>query len=111
MKVSFAEAFPSVASLTVVVEINGRGVRGLKETSRFDATTLREYVDCRDPRCYGGGFQIGAVLRPMVWRTKEHEDGSSMCQGSEGSSARKRGISCMTQFTYNIDIVYKVIPK
>jgi hypothetical protein len=107
-KIGFAEAFPTIAAIAVEVTIDGRGVRGLKETSRFDAGTLRgEFLDCRDPRCYGGGFQIGAVLRTMVTKKQTHHVGLALCEGTEGGTARKRGSPCITQFDYHIDIVYK----
>jgi hypothetical protein len=106
-KVSFAEAFPMIASVAVAVEIDGRGVRGLKETRHFDAGNLGEYMDCRDPRCYGGGFSIGQVLHNMVSKKQTHFEGWSRCQGQEGGSQRRRGSPCITQFDYRVDIVYK----
>jgi len=102
---SFADAFPSIASIMVVVEIDGHDVRGLKETRRFDQSNLREIVDCPDRLC-PGGFQISTVLQAMVDNKEKHKEGSAVCSGQRGESPL--GV-CVTQFTYTIDVVYKVI--
>ena len=76
---SFAQAFPTIASVVVVVEIDGHHARGMMEPRRFDESNLPEIVDCPDPNC-GGGFQTSVVAPVGV---------------------------CVTQFNYVIDIVYK----
>ncbi len=106
-KVSFAEAFPTIATVAVAVEIRGRNLHPvLKEVSRLDASNLREFVNCRNPRCHRGGFSIGQVLRIMVSKNETHHEGGTRCDGHEGTP-RRRGSPCMTYFKYTVDIVYK----
>src|SRR5579862_2961482 len=105
-KVGFAQAFPTIASVDVMIEIDGHGVRGMKEVTRRDATNLSEFIDCRNPRCYGGGFSIGGILRAMDSKKETHHKGHALCQGHEGNR-RKRGLQCMTMFDYTVDIVYR----
>lgn len=81
---TFAQAFPAIASVGVVVKINGRGSRSiLGDERRFDAT-LNEFVDCLDPECRDGGFQIGAVLDTMVKNGEAHKKDSAGCNGRIG---------------------------
>ena len=100
----FAEAFPSIKSLVVLVGIDGHRARGQKEPHRFDERNLPEIVYCSDPDC-GGGFQTSVLLKAMVDDgNQKHKEGSVECSGQRG--AAPLGV-CITQFTYTIDIVYK----
>lgn len=45
---------------------------------------VREYVDCNNPLCFGGGISLGNVLREMVAGRQEEFIGTSFCTGQEG---------------------------
>jgi hypothetical protein len=107
-KVPFAETFPMIAAITIEVKYDGRGAFNiLGDLWRFDASNLSEFIDCRDPRCYRGGFSIRAVILDVANNRLTNREGWSPCQGTEGGSARKRGPPCISTFDYRIDIVYK----
>jgi hypothetical protein len=72
---SFADVFPTIASVNVIVEIDYRDIRGrrLKETTQFDASNLPgQFINCSNPGCSDGGFSIGEVLRKMVIEKQPH---------------------------------------
>jgi hypothetical protein len=100
---TFADAFPSIASVVGVVKIDGHNARGLGEPRRFDESTRTEIVDCPDRLCRGG-FQFSVVLQAMVDSKEKHKEGTAECSGQRG--AAPLGV-CVTQFTYTVDIVYK----
>lgn len=102
---SFAEAFPSIKSLVVLVGIDGHGARGQSEPHCYDESNLPEIVDCPDPNC-GGGFQTSVVLKAVVDSKATYEKGSAVCSGQRGGAPL--GV-CVTQFNYCIDVVYKAI--
>jgi hypothetical protein len=100
---TFAQAFPTIDSVDVVVKIDGHYARGLKEPRRFDQNNLPDVVDCPDQLC-NGGFQISTVLNTMAKNGEARKEGSAECSGQRGGAPL--GV-CVTQFDYNIDIVYK----
>jgi hypothetical protein len=102
---NFAEAFPSIDSVEVVVKINGRGARNiLGDERRSNASTITEFVDCLDPQCYDGGFQVSAVLKMMADNRETHKEDWTMCKGHVGGHPLA---ACITQFNYRIDIIYR----
>lgn len=44
---------------------------------------VREYVDCNNPLCKGGGFSLGNVLRDLVNGRQTEFIGTSFCTGQE----------------------------
>lgn len=66
------------------------------------------YVNCTNPKCYNGGFNIGIVLRDMVSNQETTINGEEECQGYEGSpnGLRKYG-DCGHKFKYTVNIRYK----
>ena len=106
-KVSFAEAFPTIATLKVVVERSGPGVYEWNRTQCF-TSNVGEYVDCQNPVCFNGGFSVGSLLRQMVAENTKHLEVTKFCQGYEGSPKGKRRYrSCTSSFKITIDLEYK----
>jgi hypothetical protein len=104
---SFEKAFPMVDELKVNVTEKGDGVYGASST-RSLGKQAGEYVDCSNPLCYNGGFQLGAILRDMTYARETQWSGSRMCQGYEGSpKGRKNYGPCWNEFEIAIEITYK----
>ena len=108
-KGSFAEVFPSIESCVIEVERPKRGPYGEKEILKFTETNPPgEYVDCTNPKCYGGGFSIGIVLRKAVKNNDTNVNTSGLCKGQEGSpKGAKLDRDCMSHFSVAINIKYK----
>jgi hypothetical protein len=105
--IDIAKTFPSIDKVVVLVKIDGHGVRGMEKPHRFDENNLPERVNCPDPSCRGGGFQITAVLKAMVTNKENHkEDRGVLCKGRLGVSSPPF-VCITTQFHYSVDIVYK----
>ena len=87
----FGGAFPTIESLQIDVEEEGEGVSASTASTTYTMRTLPgEYVDCRNPLCYKGGFNLGAILRTMVERRQEDLQTIEHCQGYEGSPKGRR---------------------
>jgi len=100
---SFAEAFPSVERAEIEVEEAGAG---LPVTRRFSEVDAREFVDCSNPACYGGGVSVGAVLRAMIVDASTEVTHREMCRGYEGSH-RRRVADCRHVFTVHAALEYR----
>jgi hypothetical protein len=110
-KASFAEVFPTIASIDVKAEIDYPDLQGhrLTDKANFDASNLPgQFIDCPNPRCSAGGSPIGQLLSDMVSKKQTHRKADTRCLGHQGGSRSRRGCSpCNTHFDYRIDIVYK----
>lgn len=104
-----AEVYPQIKDISVEVEEFGRGVDSWSKHRTYGKDDFPgEFVDCSNPACYGGGFQLGSPLAQMVReRQTEHEE-SKMCRGNEGSPKGRRIYrKCLNTFKYKIKIKYK----
>jgi|SRR5450759_226717 len=114
--VSFAKAFPRIATLRVRVKASGEYDRPLLGHNddgwrTYTESATGEYIDCRNPVCYNGGFRIGEQLRFMEQAGETHRDWSVGCQGWEGSpKGRKRYRPCDEHWQVVIDVTYKEPP-
>lgn len=106
-KATFGEAFPNIESLTVEVEESDwSGPVGHK--SRYTQSNAGEYIDCRNSKCYDGGFRLGQQLRFMVEAGETTKEDTFYCQGYDGSpKGRKRYDRCDHRFEVKITIVYR----
>jgi hypothetical protein len=102
----FSEAFPKIKNVRVTVEELdfGQHVRSYVYTE----SNLSEYIDCSNPRCYNGGFQIGDQLRFMTYSNEIEKEFEIDCQGYEGSpKGRRRYGPCDRSFKVRIELEYK----
>jgi hypothetical protein len=107
----FEEAFPGVAEIKVIVDEDGEGVwRYGRNTGKrsYTSRSVGEYVDCSNPRCYNGGFNIGQQIRFMMDEKKTRTSLTFHCQGYEGSpKGRKKSGPCFNFFKVDIEVSYK----
>ncbi|MGA7986955.1 MAG: hypothetical protein WCB51_00995 [Candidatus Dormiibacterota bacterium] len=101
-KASFSEAFPSVrrARIEVAETFYRRTV-----IHHLTEVNAREFVDCSNPACYGGGVSIGAILRWMVATRRSDATDTQLCGGYEGSK-RRRVRDCPHRFTVRAELEY-----
>lgn len=108
-KVTFNEAFPEIEDLRVEVEQLGNGVTELNRIQVYNKEYFPgEFIDCKNPLCYNGGFSIGYILRDMVRKGETEFETSIICQGYEGSpKGRRKYGECMNLFKIKVSIQYK----
>jgi hypothetical protein len=111
-KASFEDVFPQIEELSVEVEENGKGVKTGFNKLIYTKKYIGEYINCRNPLCYNGGFSIGEILREMVKNKKVDLATTRSCQGYEGSpKGRQRYKPCWNSFTIKVHIKYKEYNK
>jgi len=105
----FDEAFPFIKELHVEVIESGEGVNELNERNVYDKHSLPgKFIDCHNPMCYNGGFDIGSAIRLMEYDRQTQREIQSRCQGYEGSpKGRKKYDACLNSFKIKINIKYK----
>ena len=108
-KASLDEAYPQIEDLRVEVEESGEGVSGGRRKSLYTKQDFPgEYVDCRNPICYRGGFSLGSMLWGMVQNNKTESEASGQCRGYEGSPKGGRKYrDCVNFFRVKMSVTYK----
>ncbi len=108
-KVSFDEAFPEIEDLTVTVKETGQGVHNWDEVSTYRKQNIPgEFINCRNPLCYKGGFSIGSALRDMVRNRQTELETIEICRGNEASPKGRRIYrTCANFFKIKVSIKYK----
>jgi len=108
-KTTFDRAFPEIEAVAVRVTERGSGLHpSLLGPSSYGKESIGEFIGCRNPTCYNGGFSIGGILRDMARQKRPHEEGKAVCKGYEGSpKGRRRHRSCDHTFDYVVDVQYR----
>lgn len=106
---SFAEAYPTIASLRVeVTEESGIGWGRSDSKWVFTEQNFRHAVNCSNTMCYGGGVEIGWLIHDMARNKETDREENKKCQGYEGSpKGRRRHRSCMNMFQIKAHVEYK----
>jgi hypothetical protein len=110
---TFEKAYPEVKSIRVEIRPHGEGFEPFRnQTERLDVYTEKSVpaiVDCRNPRCYGGGLNLDDLIRWAVVEPKRTEYETSMsCGGYEGSpKGRRKGDPCDTLFNVKVSVTYR----
>src|SRR5450755_2079119 len=100
-KVTFAEAFPEVDSLSAEIIETGPGNSGLG-VRRFQRTSFREYINCSNVQCSGRGLPLGDLLRDMVSRRQKSCESHHPCAGHQDSK-----LACPNAFHIDMEVFYK----
>jgi hypothetical protein len=106
---SFGARFPDIAAAEVTVVQAGEGVGGWNRVRRFGLADLPgEYVDCPNPRCYGGGFALGDLLSDAARARRRFLNVECVCVGQEASArGRRRYGLCPNTFEVAIRFTYR----
>lgn len=108
----FEDAFPEIETVSVKVDF-GYDYHLGRLVFEYNAKSLPgECIDCRNPRCFGGGFSIGEILRQMIRTGETVYNNQISCRGYEGSpKGRRRYGSCDQSFKVHIKLECKIAPK
>lgn len=103
------DVYPEIKDITVEVHESGDGVDSWNKDRTYDKNYFPgEFVDCSNPSCYGGGFQLGSYLAQMVRERQTDLEDAKTCRGNEGSPKGRRIYrSCLNTFKFKIKIKYK----
>jgi len=114
-ELSIHEAFPEIEDLCMTVTETEGEAKAFVEKSKLPhhgkrvyGTNVGECIDCHSPFCVNGGFSIREILRGMV-RIHEHSNqGTMLCQGSEGTpKGSRKSLPCNHCFRFTIAVKYK----
>lgn len=106
-KTTFEKAFPEIEDIRVIVE-EYEDFMSEGKKRYYSKANAGEYIDCSNPVCYNGGFNLGQIIRNMVISHQTKLETTEYCQGYEGSpKGRKKYGPCEHYFKVNIEIKYK----
>lgn len=107
---SFEERYPTIEDVTVKIKETGSKLyfgRVPSVERTYPKNSFGEFIDCSNPKCYGGGFSIGRILNDMVRNNKTHLETSEFCMGCEASPKLRRWYPCDHYFKIKVDLKYK----
>lgn len=104
---TFEEAYPNVEDAiiewkesTLGINPSGLGRASIKE--------LGGLIQCRNPLCRRGGFEIDFELGMMIRKKETVKEDMLVCPGDEGSpKGRRPGKRCLNGIKYKITVTYK----
>lgn len=98
---TFAEAFPEVVGVEVIVREAGPGNQGLGER-RYNRLTFREYLSCSNVACSGRAVSLGEMLRDLIHRRIESVSFHRACEGR-----LEKGGSCPNAFEIQLAVEFE----
>jgi hypothetical protein len=110
---SFLEAYPTVKNIRVEVRPVGEGFKPVGNITEcltvYTESNIPGIINCRNPRCYGGGLELDSLIRWAVVDAKQTEyETMKSCCGYEGSpKGRRNDGPCDTYFKVNVNVIYK----
>jgi hypothetical protein len=105
----FEEAFPQIDDIEIKIRETTKGTEEDGGERLYDKSNYPgEFTACSNPRCHNGGLPVSQLLRGMIRRKKDYEEGTKKCHGYEGSpGGQKNNRKCGNDFTYSINICYR----
>lgn len=110
---TFEKAYPTVKSIRVEVRPVGDGFEPFGNMTErleiYNESNIPAILDCRNPRCFGGGLNLDYLIRWAVVEAKQTGyETTSRCKGYEGSpKGRRNDGPCDTYFKVKVSVVYK----
>jgi len=105
---SFAEAYPRIAELKVEIDESGGFFDNSTWHTSLDHRNFKHAIDCHNPKCYGGGVEIGRIVHEMMNKSETDREETNICRGYEGSpKGRRRFGSCIHIFKSKVHIKYR----
>ena len=105
---SFEKAFPMIEDISVKTAERGYGIYAEPRRYTLGKNGLGEYINCSNPSCKRGGFEISHEIRDMISKKDTERKTMIVCIGDEGSpKGRKIGRSCINRIETEIKIKYK----
>jgi hypothetical protein len=107
-KTTFEKAFPDIEKISIEVNEKGKGIKGELGRSLYGKSSISEYINCKNTKCFNGGFRIGEVIRSLYFNRETEAKGNCVCQGREGTPKGRRLYDfCENRFNFNVKIEYK----
>jgi hypothetical protein len=105
----FDVAFPTIDEIAVEATESGDGIDEFTRRQIYNKKYLPgKFIDCHNPRCYNGGFDIGSLIRRMESDGETERKVKEKCQGYEGSpKGRIKYRECLNFFDITVKIKYK----
>jgi hypothetical protein len=86
-----------------MIDETGEGTSGLGLRC-LTRRSVREFINCSNPRCYGKGLNLGGMLREMIKGRETTRTIETLC-----GSREETGVACPNAFHVRLHIVYKPI--
>ena len=100
---TFEGAFPTIKTVNVVIKEEGQGTEGLGLRA-LTRRSVRETINCSNPRCFGKGLDLGGLMRKMVHAGETTHTVEIVC-----GSRHRRFHACCNVFYVQLAITYKSI--
>ena len=98
----FSAVFPSIEEIAVDIRAWPDGIE--KSYGVYDASNLSRFVDCWNPRCRGGKFDIEHLIREMLPERRNFQCFSLTCSAHEFG---RNALPCSTKYEIKIEIRYR----
>ena len=99
LRIEWEECLPS--------EEGSRAVTGaLAHSIREADGKVEPILACLNPRCRGGGFEVGFLVESMTSERIEERTGVLVCVGLEGTARSREALPCTRAIRYRIRLSY-----
>jgi hypothetical protein len=104
---SFKDAFPTLKDITGIVKEFEYGRPLYGDNSGIILKKDKEYFDCHNDLCFGGGFNVWEIIEEMIKNKQNKILKDISCIGYEGTRTRKEKNYCNHTFKFELEIVNK----
>jgi len=95
---TFDGAFPTIQTVEVFIKESGEGNDGLGLRA-LTRRSVRETINCSNPRCFGKGLDLGGLLRQMLQAGETTRSLETPC-----GSREENGTSCPNVFHVEVTL-------
>ncbi len=107
--IPFEEAFPDLEDAQVEwqwLNVEGLPLTGEVKQMHYKAGIFQGVIQCNNPSCQGGGFEVERVVDRMFQAGEAEKVGIIVCPGWEGEER-----PCVRSISYRIKLVYKNVQR
>lgn len=106
MVYEFKKGYPTIESIKIKAIEKGY-VREWTKPLIFDEKTISEYINCSNPSCQRGRFDIDIEIHGMVLKKETYREETLICGGEEGGLPKGKSRNCINRLNIEIKIKYK----
>lgn len=99
LRIEWEECLPSEEGSQAVT---GALVHSIREADG----KVEPVLACPNPRCRGGGFEVGFLVESMTSERIEERTGMLVCVGWEGTAGSREKLPCTRAIRYRIRLSY-----
>lgn len=108
-KTTFEKAYPQVDQLDLEVTATPMGFGSVQKYHYSLQHPPGSYTPCPNPKCSGGGFEVGWLLHDLISKKQEFGEASGPCVGREKMGRGSR--TCFYVFKAKATLKYAVEPE